>query len=148
MTLSLLGTAVAAGLLSTLRPRSRWHRVLGIVSLAALVAAVVALPSAEDEDWVILMATLLSVAMNAFGLLMLLARRHPRRPHRHIIYCGYGLVFTTIALFWAVAARYPGPRHDLFASVASGGAYLVGSIAIGVYKSRQTRDPTRVSSTR
>jgi hypothetical protein len=143
VTLSLLGTAVVAGLLSTMRPRSRWHWISGIVSLAGQVATLFALPSAQGEYWVVLMASLVSVAVNGFGLSILLARRHPRRPHRHIIYCGYGLVFTTIALCWAVAARYPGRQHDLLATVASAGVYLIGSVGIGLYKARQTLDAYR-----
>jgi drug/metabolite transporter superfamily protein YnfA len=146
MTLWLLGTAVAAGLLSTLMPRSPLHWLLGLVSLGALIATLVKLPSGDGEYWLVLMATLIAVGVNAFGLLMLLARRHPRRVHRHIIYCGYGLVFATIALFWALVVRYPGPRHDLMAAIASGAAYVVGSLVILVYKARKTRNLPRTGA--
>ena len=144
MTLVLLATVVVTGLISTLRPRSRWHSVPGLVSLVALMAAVVTLPSVEEEYWVTLMAILMSIAVNAIGLLVLLARRHSRRPHRHIIYCGYGLVLATIALVWTVAGHYPRPRPDLFASIASVAAWVIGSVAIFIYKARQTRDPANV----
>jgi hypothetical protein len=146
MTLWLLGTAVAAGLLSTLMPRSPLHWLLGLVSFGAVIATLVKLPNAENENWLVLMATLVSVGVNAFGLLMLLARRHPRRVHRHIIYCGYGLVFATIALFWALVFRYPGPRHDLYAGIASVAAYAVGSLAILLYKARKTRNLPRTGA--
>ena len=130
----LLGTAVAAGVLSTAWPRSWWHRVLGTMSLAALVAAVVAVPSAAGANWVVQTAGYAAVVVNAIGLLMLLARRHPRRRHRHIIYCGYGVVFAAVALVWALAAGHAGP-----ALAASIGAYVLGSVAIGLYKARHTR---------
>jgi predicted membrane channel-forming protein YqfA (hemolysin III family) len=138
MTLTLLGTAVGAGLLSTFIPRSPLHWLLGLVSLGALIATLVKLPSGEGENWFILMATLIAVAANAFGLLMLLARRHPRRIHRHIIYCGFGLVFAVIGLLWALVVRYPGPRHDLWAAIGSGVTYIVGSVFILIYKARKT----------
>lgn len=138
MTLALLGTAVGAGLLSTFLPRSPLHWLLGLVSLGALVATIVKLPSGEGEYWLIQIATVIAIAAYAFGSLMLLARRHPRRVHRHIIYCGFGLVFAVIALLWAVVVRYPGPRHDLWAAVGSGAAYLLGSLFILVYKARKT----------
>src|SRR5437764_232938 len=112
MTLTLLGVAVGAGILSTFLPRTPVHWLLGLVSFGALIATLVKLPSGEGDYWLVLMATLIAVGVNAFGLLMLLAHRHPRRVHRHIIYCGYGLVFATIALLWALVIRYPGPRHD------------------------------------
>jgi drug/metabolite transporter superfamily protein YnfA len=143
MTLTLLGVAVGAGLLSTFIPRSPLHWLLGLVSFGALIATLVKLPSGEGDYWLVLMATLIAVGVNAFGLLMLLARRHPRRVHRHIIYCGYGLVFAIIALFWALVIRYPGPRHDLWAAIASGAAYAVGSLAIFFYKARMTRNLPR-----
>jgi drug/metabolite transporter superfamily protein YnfA len=143
MTLALLGTAVAAGLLSTFVPRSPVHWLLGLVSFGALIATIVKLPSGECEYWLILMATLISVGVNAFGLLMLLARRHPRRVHRHIIYGGYGLVFAIVALLWALVVRYPGPRHDLWAAIGSGATYVVGSLFILVYKARKTRNLPR-----
>jgi hypothetical protein len=143
MTLTLLGIAVGAGFLSTFIPRTPLHWLLGLVSFGALIATIVKIPSGEGDYWLVLMATLISVAVNAFGTLMLLARRHPRRVHRHIIYCGFGLVFATIALFWALAIRYPGPRHDLYAAIASGAAYLVGSLAILLYKARATRNLPR-----
>jgi hypothetical protein len=130
----LLGTAIAAGVLSAARPRSRWHWVLGTLSLAALLAAVLAEPSAEGANWVVQTAGSASVVVNAIGLLMLLARGHPRRRHRHIIYCGYGVVFTAVALVWALAGE-----HALAALVASVGVYVLGSLAIGLYKARHTR---------
>jgi hypothetical protein len=138
MTLALLGTAVGAGLLSTFLPRSPLHWLLGLVSFGALIATIVKMPSGEGEYWLIQIATVIAVAANAFGTLMLLARRHPRRVHRHIIYCGFGLVFAVIALLWAVVVRYPGPRHDLWAAIGSGAAYLLGSLFILVYKGRKT----------
>ena len=141
MTLWLLGTAVAAGLFSTVLPRSRLHWALGVLSLGTLTAALVEVPAAPDEYQLAQIAIVLSLGLNAFGLLMLLARRHPRRRHRHIIYCGYGLVFAIVALCWAIVARYPG--HDLVASIASVATYVVGSLAIFLYKARQTRDLPR-----
>jgi drug/metabolite transporter superfamily protein YnfA len=143
MTLTLLGVAVGAGFLSTFIPRTPLHWLLGLVSFGALIATLVKLPSGEGNYWLVLMATLISVAVNAFGLLMLLARRHPRRVHRHIIYCGFGLVFAVIALLWALVIRYPGPRHDLYAAIGSGAAYIVGSLMILVYKARATRNLPR-----
>jgi drug/metabolite transporter superfamily protein YnfA len=141
LTLKLLAAAVGAGLLSTFMPRSPLHWLLGLVSFGALIATLAKLPTSDQgEYWIIMMATLVSVAVNAFGLLMLLARRHPRRVHRHIIYCGYGLVFAIIALLWALVIQYPGPRHDLWAAIASGAAYVVGSLAIFIYKARATRN--------
>jgi hypothetical protein len=129
-----LGVAVAAGLLSTLWPRARWHWVLGALSLAALVAGFLSVRSADGADWVVLMAAFASAVTNAIGLLMLLARRHARRPHRHIIYCGYGCVFTAVALLWALAGR-----QTVLAIAGSASVYVIGSVAIGLYKSRHTR---------
>jgi hypothetical protein len=140
MALWLLGTAVAAALLSTLMPRSRVHWVFGAVSVGGLVATLVTLPSGPGEYGLVVMAALLSLGLTAFGVGMLVARRHPRRPHRHIIYCGYGLVFAVVALCWAVEARYPG--HGLLASIASVAAYAVGSLAIFLYKAWFTRGLT------
>jgi hypothetical protein len=139
----LLGVAIATGVLSTLWPRSRWHWVAGTVSIAALVAAVLAVPSVTGAAWVVHTAEFASLVVNAVGLAMLLARRHPRRPHRHIIYCGYGVVFATVALAWAIAGE-----HVVAALVASAGAYVLGSVAIGLYKTRHTRGATRSSGQR
>jgi hypothetical protein len=72
------------------------------------LATLATLPSGDRYE-LVLLATMLSLGLSTFGCLMLLARRHPRRLHRHVIYCGYGPVFATIALCWAVVARYPGP---------------------------------------
>src|SRR5947207_5984594 len=124
MTLWLLGTTVAAGVLSWSIRRSLLHRVLGAVSFGVMVAAVATLPAGGGEYELVLLATVLSLGLSTFGGVMLLARGHPRRPHRHIIYCGYGLVFAIIAVCWAVVARYPGPGRALAASLASLGAYV------------------------
>src|SRR5439155_8804144 len=88
------------------------HWVFGVVSFGALVATLATLPSGAGEYELVLLSTMVSLGVTTLGGLMLLARRHPRRPHRQIIYSGYGLVFATIALCWAVVARHPGPGRD------------------------------------
>ena len=140
MTPVLLAAAIVAGLISTVAPRSRLHPVLGAISMAAMLLALVTLPSGAGDYWVIAMADLAAIGLTGSGVLMLLARRHPRRRHRHIIYCGYGLVFAVIAGCWALVVEHPGGRHELAAVIASVSAYALGSVGILLYKRAQTRD--------
>jgi hypothetical protein len=135
--------AVVAGLLSTIRPRTRVHWSLGAVYLAGLVVVLAGLPDAEGRNWLVFMATLIAVGLNVIGVGMLLARRHPHRVHRHIVYTGYGVVFAIVAVCWQLAVRYP--RHDAAATVVSIAAYVLGSVAILAYKSYQTGPRAQVT---
>jgi drug/metabolite transporter superfamily protein YnfA len=132
----LLAGTIVAGLLCTVWPGGWPHRILGALFLLGLLTVLVGQRVVDERTWLASMATLTAVILTGFGLLMLLAHHHPRRVHRHIIYPGYGLVFAVIALCWQLAAQHP--QYDLAAAIASVAAYIIGSLAILVYKRRHT----------
>jgi hypothetical protein len=131
--------AVVTGLAAAAGPRRPAHRLLGAVSLAA-TALVFARAWAHVADgwvpWAVASAMLLAVALNAVGVLLLLAGS-PRRRHRHIVYSGYGLLFTAVTGWWVAVGDHPARTATITAIVGTLATYAVGSVAIAVYKHRQ-----------
>ncbi|WP_213456926.1 hypothetical protein [Rhizomonospora bruguierae] len=131
--------AVTGGLLAAAGPRRPAHRAFGALSLVT-TALVFVRSWAHAGDgwapWAVASAMLLAVLLNAVGLLILLAGS-PRHRHRHIVYNGYGLLFTVVAAWWAAVGPHPHGTAVITATAGTLATYGVGSVVLAIYKHRQ-----------
>lgn len=130
--------AVLTGVAAAALPHRRIHRGLGAASLVATAIGFArSWGHATDgwAPWLVATAMLLAVLLNGMSaVLLFVGTPHGRR--RHIVYSGYGVLFTAVAAWWAIAGRHPSGTGAITAAVGTVATYGIGSVAIALYKHR------------